>query len=46
MVYAAIQAPHWGLSFAGALHNVFLNLYDWPPFVLALGTPLLLFQMF
>ena len=45
MVYAKIQAPHWGMSFAGALHNVFLNLYDWPPFVLALGTPLLLFQV-
>ena len=39
IVYARIQQPHWGLSLSGALHNVFIESYDWPPFILALGKP-------
>lgn len=43
VVYGRIQQPHWALqkgtplSLSGALHIVFFEAYDWPPFILALG---------
>ncbi|KAK9858885.1 hypothetical protein WJX84_001389 [Apatococcus fuscideae] len=36
VVYAALRRHSWGLSLSAALHQVFFEIYDWPPFVIAL----------
>jgi hypothetical protein len=39
-VYAAIHAPP-GTSFGSEVHIIFFGIYDWPPFVIALGFSIL-----